>query len=453
MYLSIISILEISLGRQKHLVYDFIDARGIDIFKTPDGIIIENELQELWITLTPDSIPKNSDQQNNCISTLWRLFGVVVRQNYPKGEEVMDDSAFPDILLGSLQSGNAEIRTCCLQTIFFFSSIETLRSKLVVVFHRTDTLKSFTDAILNDDGNSISLSMQIITNLTRIGDCRRLFRDDFTNTIQPTLISVLENYDKMESETVAKVISAITNMLKDDFIRRCVVSADLVWELTCHVLAEAPAETKDDIDMFTNLLGFLHNMSFDKSKIVIDNAPRVARSIERCMIIKSKNDDVLLRCIGLFNNICTKNSECCSIIINYTEKLFACLNHGRENLRQLAGRLLACMAEKSDECCLRIVKADPGLSKICKFLDSKNDSERGNASLLVSKCASLIEPVPINLIEPLLNIVNTSPCDHTRKNAAVAVGKLSRDSAEGRKELHRCHGLEILTARLKNVKL
>lgn len=65
---------------------------------------------------------------------------------------------------------------------------------------------------------------KIITNLTRIGDCRRLFRDDFTNTIQPTLISVLENYDKMESETVAKVISAITNMLKDDFIRRCVVS-------------------------------------------------------------------------------------------------------------------------------------------------------------------------------------------------------------------------------------
>ena len=62
--------------------------------------------------------------------------------------------------------------------------------------------------------------------------------------------------------------------------------ADLVWELTCQVLAKAPAETKDDMDMFTNLLGFLHNMSFDKSKIVIENAPRVARSIERCMIIK-----------------------------------------------------------------------------------------------------------------------------------------------------------------------
>jgi hypothetical protein len=144
------------------LVYDFVDAKGMDIFKTPDGIIIENELQELWITLTPDSIAENSEQQNDCISTMWRLFGITVRQNYPKGEEVMDDSAFPDILLGSLQSGNAEIRTCCLQTIFFFSSIETLRSKLVVVFHRTDTLKTFTDAILNDDGTSISLSMQVI---------------------------------------------------------------------------------------------------------------------------------------------------------------------------------------------------------------------------------------------------------------------------------------------------
>ena len=73
----------------------------------------------------------------------------------------MDDSAFPDILLGSLQGGDEEIRTTCLQTIFFFSSIETLRSKLVVVFHRTDTLKTFTDAILNGDGNSISLSMQV----------------------------------------------------------------------------------------------------------------------------------------------------------------------------------------------------------------------------------------------------------------------------------------------------
>ena len=98
----------------------------------------------------------------------------MVRQNYPKGEEVMDDSAFPDILLGSLQSGNAEIRTCCLQTIFFFSSIETLRSKLVVVFHRTDTLKSFTDAILNDDGNSISLSMQVIS--------EKLFKKNYIKT-------------------------------------------------------------------------------------------------------------------------------------------------------------------------------------------------------------------------------------------------------------------------------
>jgi hypothetical protein len=122
--------------------------------------------------------------------------------------------------------------------------------------------------------------------------------------------------------------------------------------------------------------------------------------------LQSKNDNVLLRCIGLFNNICSKNSECCSIIINYTEKLFACLNHSRENLRQLAGRLLACMAEKSDECCLRIVKADPGLTKICKFLDSKNDSERGNASLLVSKCAPLIEPGKKKLVA--LNILKIS---------------------------------------------
>ena len=106
MYLSIISILEISLGRQKRkflktrmrltkiqdLVYDFIDARGIDIFKTPDGIIIENELQELWITLTPDSIAKNSDQQNNCISTLWRLFGGKVRINFSRAVKISAQS-------------------------------------------------------------------------------------------------------------------------------------------------------------------------------------------------------------------------------------------------------------------------------------------------------------------------------------------------------------------------
>ena len=50
------------------------------------------------------------------------------------------------------------------------------------------------------------------------------------------------------------------------------------------------------------------------------------------------------------------------------------------------------MAEKSDDCCLRIVKADVGLKKISKFLESENDAERGNASLLVSKCAPCIEP-------------------------------------------------------------
>ena len=62
------------------LVYDFVDAKGMDIFKTPDGIIIENELQELWITLTPDSIAENSEQQNDCISTMWRLFGCLELQ-------------------------------------------------------------------------------------------------------------------------------------------------------------------------------------------------------------------------------------------------------------------------------------------------------------------------------------------------------------------------------------
>ena len=102
------------------LVYDFVDAKGMDIFKTPDGIIIENELQELWITLTPDSIAQNSAQQNDCISTMWRLFGITVRQNYPRGEEVMDDSAFPDILLGSLQAATPKFALAVYKQYFSF---------------------------------------------------------------------------------------------------------------------------------------------------------------------------------------------------------------------------------------------------------------------------------------------------------------------------------------------
>ena len=99
-------------------------------------------------------------------------------------------------MISSLSGGNVEIRRACLSTTFHFSTFESLRSRLILNFNRSKMLPELTESILNDnrDNKTISVSMQLVANLSRIPQFRKQFRKDFDQTVRPTLIEVLGEF-------------------------------------------------------------------------------------------------------------------------------------------------------------------------------------------------------------------------------------------------------------------
>jgi len=90
-------------------------------------------------------------------------------------------------------------------------------------------LPELTESILNDnpDNKTISMSMQLVANLSRIPQFRKQFRKDFDQTVRPTLIEVLGEFlfysliwnfgqkNKKIEILVKKVLSKIEILVKN----------------------------------------------------------------------------------------------------------------------------------------------------------------------------------------------------------------------------------------------
>ena len=174
----------------------FATGGGYDLFLTPPGIVIEHPVRVEWIHLDPKSIRSNSDEVNELIATVWRLLHLTTRNHADRADNVINDLSFPSIMLASLSGGSGPIRQACLETTFHLSTVEVLRTRIILNFNRCDMLPQLTQAILNNnsDPDSISVSMQLIANLSRIPQFRKQFRLDFDLTIRPMLIEVLGTF-------------------------------------------------------------------------------------------------------------------------------------------------------------------------------------------------------------------------------------------------------------------
>jgi hypothetical protein len=82
---------------------------------------------------------------------------------------------------------------------------------------------------------------------------------------------------------------------------------------------------------------------------------------------------------------------------------------------------LASISERVEKSRMRIISADKDLRNVSTLLKNDIDEVKGNGALIISNCGLLVEPEPIYLIEPLLNVVNTSNKESVKKNAGIAV--------------------------------
>ena len=145
------------------------------------------------IYLNEKQIEENPSETNEILSTMWRLMMLTTVERSERALDLIEDPSFPAIILASLRGGSKSIRQACLETAFQFSTIEVLQTRFIAIFASADLLPELTHAILNDnfDNDSISVSMQLVANLSRKPQFRKQFRSEFDQTVRPTLIEVL----------------------------------------------------------------------------------------------------------------------------------------------------------------------------------------------------------------------------------------------------------------------
>ena len=90
-------------------------------------------------------------------------------------------------------------------------------------------------------------------------------------------------------------------------------------------------------------------------------------------------------------------------------------------LVRASAKCLAAMSEKVEESRKRMVNYDARLATVSKLLENESEEARGNGALIISNCCALVTPEPIELIHPLLLVVDNAKSMSVRKNAAIAV--------------------------------
>ena len=145
------------------------------------------------------------------------------------------------------------------------------------------------------------------------------------------MIFFLENFDSIPPLTVGKVLSALTNMVKDVKIRQTLVSSALLWPVAIAALdklAHVHFPTSPDMaDLALNLLGLLHNLSFENHVMVRQNAQNLATKI--CRFMQEKNSSQLfLRALGLFGNLVSRYESAAAVLMQFVERLMAVLKIG-----------------------------------------------------------------------------------------------------------------------------
>ena len=114
------------------------------------NIFVEHPVRDKWINLDAKSIESGREDENEMVCTLWRLMALTTADHADRADEIINDSAFPQIMIASLRGVNRDIRNACLSTTFYFSTVELLRTRMVLNLNRKSMLPELTHAILND---------------------------------------------------------------------------------------------------------------------------------------------------------------------------------------------------------------------------------------------------------------------------------------------------------------
>ena len=94
------------------------------------------------------------------------------------------------------------------------------------------------------------------------------------------------------------------------------------------------------------------------------------------------------------------------VLLDYIERLMAGLCSNQESLVRICAKCLAALSEKVEKSRLRILSGDSELTLVGNLLTHELEEVRGNGALIVSNVVSLAQEKPINLLDPLLKIVN-----------------------------------------------
>jgi len=105
-------------------------------------------------------------------------------------------------------------------------------------------------------------------------------------------------------------LSALTNMVKDVEIRQSLVASPEIWSASIGAFTNLGeiSRTEETTDLLINLIGLLHNLTFEKHQMVHENAQILAEKISK--FLKAKNgSEIFLRTLGNEIPIKLKNRD------------------------------------------------------------------------------------------------------------------------------------------------
>ncbi|XP_013378926.1 tetratricopeptide repeat protein 12-like [Lingula anatina] len=311
---------------------------------------------------------------------------------------------------------------------------------------------------MKKSGAISSNAAAVLNNLALEGKFKAQLRPGFEEMVLPTLEKFLLK-GTSNPVILPSVLSSMTNLCGDAFIRNKICAKEQCWEGCCHMLKEYSEKHANKLGEETlfALLGLLLNLLYDNTAVT-----KHKYELDLCitcqdLYTKCEKEAVQERALSVIGNILPHSTETtremCSRDI--TQLLVQIIRSEKATLTKPAVRCISACTKVSQEARDSIVE-NKGLGPLVELLKSQDEIVVGNAALCLAHLAEnhrvCQKLVKTNIIQHLLVIVRDGKRTGVQENCAILIAKLTQGDTRHLERLRELHGIEILHSVMKFVK-
>ncbi|RDD39667.1 Tetratricopeptide repeat protein 12 [Trichoplax sp. H2] len=395
--------------------------------------------------------------QVNLITAMIRMMTAAIENNDRNLQILLEDCKFLEMATKWINCDIEEVVTHVMIIIALL--VKGSNRCQWILFNKLQEQPRFLQCLTNISCMNRRLArvtLDIIKSLQEQERFRIICRESINKYMVDPLCSALGDAKKLKNlktEDIAYYSSLSEILLLiaiDDWFRERLAKQTVLWLGIGHLLNIAAKAPKNVENLLHAMLGLMLNLCAQASENAAiqnfsnDFLPSLVN------ILTTKNEDIferLTRCIARLIGFCTKKSWSLDLLPKICPAIL--VNRGRPVTLKALSTCLAYCTKNDQKAAIEFLLDFKDLVTIfTMMINSDDDSIVGNSSLA---CSHIIGQAKISqlfigsdIVADLLRIVDSSRKNVTRKNAGIALAKLSQSDARHLERLRDLHGVEIL---------